>query len=568
MLAMTTFAVYSQVQDHDFLGYDDPDYVTNNGDVQAGLTIESAYWAFTTPHSANWHPMTWLSHMLDYELYGPHPKGHHLTNVFFHITNAILLFMVFLRMTGALWKSIFVAALFALHPLNIESVAWVSQRKSVLSTFFWFLTIWAYIRYSEKPTVMKFGLVALVLALGLMSKPMLVTLPFVLLLLDYWPLGRWKPGKQVEIEQTDSQTSISRLIWEKVPLFALVVGSSITTLIVQKMDGALQSTEFIPMHERITNALVSYLLYLKKMIWPSDLSVFYAHPENELLAWKGHLSAALLIILTAWIIRLARSLPYLAVGWFWYLGTLVPVIGIVQVGAQAMADRYAYVPLIGIFIIVAWGLPELVARWSHKSKVLALLAAIYIPVLMATTWNQVSHWKNSITLFKHAIIVTDKEYPGFALAYGNLGSALYNEQRTEEAISHFKKAIKLNPDYAEPYNHFGIVLFNEQKIEEAISYFKRAIRLKPDLVDAYNNLGSALFVEKRFEEAVFYYTIAIKMNPDFALAHNNLGLALAAERKMEEAIFHFKKAVKIKPDYIDAQNNLKIASRRLRRKED
>ena len=323
-LAVATLAVYWQIQDHEFLYFDDNQYITDNLNVKTGFTRESIIWAFTASHAANWHPVTWLSHMLDYQLYELHPKGHLLTNLFFHIANALLLFTVLLRMTGALWQSGFVAALFALHPFNVESVAWVAERKNVLSTLFWLLTMWAYIRYAEKPTVKKYGLVVLFLALGLMSKPMLVTLPFVLLLLDYWPLGRWRTEDQTGVglpERSENQASLSFLIWEKVPLLVLAVGSSITTFIVQRAGGAVQSADIFPLQERVINAFVSYLSYLQKMVWPSGLSVFYAHPGNSLPIWKGIVSAALLVVFTAWVIRVARRWPYLAVGWFWYLGT-------------------------------------------------------------------------------------------------------------------------------------------------------------------------------------------------------------------------------------------------------
>ena len=453
LLVVSTFAVYSQVQDHEFLNYDDDVYVTENPHIKNGLTRESVIWAFTTSHHANWFPMTWLSHILDYQFYGLNPKGHHLTNLLFHIASALILFIVLLRMTGALWQSCFVAALFALHPLNVESVAWVAERKNVLSTFFWLLTMWAYIHYVEKPGIKRYGLVALFFALGLMSKPMLVTLPFVLLMMDYWPLkrlefGQEKGNDEITGEYKGKRLNIWRLIREKIPLFLLAAGSSIATFIVQKSGGALQGMEVNSLSARLTNAMVSYLEYLKKTVWPEGLAVFYPHPGNALAVWKGILCGMVLVGITAVAIKFIRKTPYLAFGWFWYLGTLVPVIQIVQTGPHAMADRYVYVPLIGIFIIIAWGLPELMAKWRHRDKVLIILAGIFIPTLMVMTWIQVSHWKSSITLFKHAIRVTDKEYPDFAIAYNNLGMALRAERKTEEAISHYKKAIKLAPDYA------------------------------------------------------------------------------------------------------------------------
>ncbi len=546
-LAVSTFAVYSQVQDHEFINYDDDKYVTNNEYVKAGFTRDSVGWALTTSYNSNWHPMTWLSHMLDAQLFGPNSKGHHLTNLLFHIANVLLLFLVLLRMTGALWQSGFVAALFALHPLNVESVAWVAERKNVLSTFFWLLTMWAYIRYAQKTNLKRYSLVILFFAMGLMSKPMLVTLPFVLLLLDYWPLRRL---------QSDRRTAISRLVYEKIPLLVLVAGSVVTTLTVQKMGGALGSLNAFPIQERVINALVSYWLYLQKMIWPGGLAIFYAHPENTLSVWKGLATAALLALVTTAAIRLARRAPYFAVGWFWYLGTLIPVIQLVQTGSIAMADRYAYVPLIGIFIIIAWGLPELLAKWRLRSRILTIAAGIWISTLMLMTWNQVSHWKNSITIFSHAIEVTDIEYPNFLLAHNNLANALLAEGRTGKAISHYKMAINLMPDYAVNHNHLANALFAEQKTEEAISHFKMAIELMPDYAIAHNNLGTVLLAEQKTEEAISHYKTAVKLLPDYATAHYNLGFALMKEKKTGEAIFHFKMAIQLEPNNTNAHSNL------------
>ena len=560
-LVVTTFFVYSQVQDHQFINYDDQVYVTENLKVKSGLTRESVHWAFTTSHFSQWHPMTWLSHMLDYQLYGSNPKGHHLVNLFFHIANSLILFMVLLRMTGALWQSGFVAAMFALHPLNVESVAWIAERKNVLSTLFWLLTMWAYIRYAQKTNLTRYCLIVLFFTFGLMSKPMLVTLPFALLLMDYWPLGRLKLGQKkgnsgIAEKYTDKRSVILRLVYEKIPLFLLAAGSSVVTFIVQKSGGNVQAMEVFSSSARFTNAMVSCLEYLEKTVWPKGLAIFYPHPGNALAVWKGILCGVALVGITVIAIRLIRKAPYFIVGWFWYLGTLVPVIGIVQVGTQAMADRYAYVPLIGIFIIVAWGLPELMAKWRYKQKALSISAGILIPTLMTITWVQVSHWKNSITIFKHAIRVTDKQYPNFAVAHNNLGNALSAEQKFEEGISQYKTAIKLKPDFAMPYYNLGNALSAEQKIEEAISHYKTAIKLQVDFAEAHYNLGNALSAERKMEEAIFHYLIAIKLKPDFAEAHYNLGNIFLTMRETEEAIFHYKMAVKLKPDFAEAHSNL------------
>ena len=556
-LVISTLAVYWQVKDHEFINYDDNAYLTENGHVQVGLTGESIVWAFTTPYASNWHPMTWLSHMLDYELYGDHPKGHLLTNVLLHITNALLLFIVLFRLTGAIWQSAFVAVLFALHPLNVGSVAWAAERKNVLSTLFWLLTMWVYISYVNNPSIKKYGWVALFLALGLMSKPMLVTLPFVLLLLDYWPLRRWNiQNTNGSIEQTTNSVPLSHLIFEKIPLLLMVIGSITTTLIVQKMGGALKSFDVFPLKDRFINALVSYLSYLQKMLWPSNLSVFYPYPEGVLPVWKGILCGMVLVGITILAVKWIRKAPYFAVGWFWYLGTLVPVIGIVQVGAQAMADRYAYVPLIGIFIILAWGISGLLEKWDQRKKVLPIASGVVILVLMVVTWVQAGRWKNSITLFKHSISVTENQYPSFAVVYDNLGYALVKKGDIGEAITHYKTAIKINPTYANTYNNLGSVLAQQERLKDAITHYKTAIKINPNLAKAYNNIGHALGEKGDIDAAITHYKTAIKINPNLIKAYINLGAILSRIAKFEEAKTHYKEAIRIKPNSHTAYYNL------------
>ena len=568
-LVISTLAVYWQVQDHEFVNYDDNLYIKENGHVKAGLTGESIVWALTTSYASNWHPMTWLSHMLDYELYGDRPKGHLLTNVLLHIINALLLFMVLFRLTGAIWQSAFVAVLFALHPINVGSVAWVAERKNVLSTLFWLLTMWVYISYVNKPSIKKYGWVALFLALGLMSKPMLVTLPFVLLLLDYWPLRRWNiKNINGPIEQTTNSVPLPRLILEKVPLFLLVIGSILTTLIVQKMGGAVKSFDVYPLKERIINALVSYVSYLQKMVWPSNLSIFYPHPLGALPVWKEILCGMVLVGITIFAVKWIRKAPYFAVGWFWYLGTLVPVIGIVQVGAQAMADRYAYVPLIGIFIILAWGVSDLLEKWDPRKKALPIAAGVVIPVLMVVAWVQVGHWKNSITLFKHAISVTKNPYPSFSTAHNNLGYALELKGDIGAAITHYKTAIKINPGENRGYNNIGKILSGISRFEEAKIYYKAAIahhrttiKINPNDARAYTKL--AYFFEKigNIDAAITQYKTAIKINPNYATTYNNLGAALAQQGSLKEAINYFQEALRFNPDLILARKNLERAIR-------
>jgi len=536
-LVLSIFAVYWQVQDHEFTNFDDSIFCCLEV-YAAGLTSENVKWAFTTFATGNWFPVTWFSHMLDYQLYGFHAKGHHLTSLFLHIANVLILFIVLSRMTGKLWQSGFVAAMFAFHPLNVESVAWAAERKNVLSTLFWLMTMWAYIHYAEKPTIKSYGLVFLFFTLGLMSKPMLVTLPFVLLLLDYWPLRRLKFGQERGNNETSEKNTAKRsetlrLVFEKIPLFLLTIGLGIVTFIAQKSSGNMNYMENRTFSTRLANAMVSYLEYFEKMIWPEKLAVFYPHPGNTLSVWQGILCGIALVGITIISIRLIRKAPYFAVGWFWYLGTLVPVIGIVQVGGQAMADRYTYIPLIGIFIIVAWGVPKLISKWRYKEKVLSISVGIIIITLLITTWRQVSHWKNSITIFKHAIRVTDKKYPGFSVVHNNLGIALVAEGKNEEAISHYKMAIKIKPDFAEAHYNLGIVLVAEQKKEEAIYHYKMAIELKPGYAVAHYNLGLTLSAEGKIEEAISHYKMAIKLKPGFAEAQKNLEMALLRSEELE-----------------------------------
>jgi protein O-mannosyl-transferase len=563
-LMLATFCSYSQLKDHEFINFDDDLYITNNLNVQAGLSSESVLWAFTTSHPPYWHPVTWLSHIIDYQLYGLHPKGHYLTNLFLHISSVLMLFIVLLRMTGALWQSGFVAAMFALHPLNIESVAWIAERKNVLSTFFWLITVWAYIYYSEKPNFKRYGLVFFFFTLGLMSKPMLVTLPFVLLLLDYWPLGRWKLGQERGIDEvldkkTTNRPEFLKLLLEKIPLLLLAIGLSIATFYFQNIAGAVKSLDIFPLQVRLANAIVSYFEYLGKMLWPSGLSILYPHPGNNLSTWQVILCGMALAGITIFSIRLIRKLPYFAVGWFWYLGTLIPVIGVVQVGGQAMADRFVYIPLIGIFIIVAWGLPELISKWRYKEKVLSVSSGIIIFTLLITTWEQVSHWKNSITIFRHTIRVTDTKHPSFAVIHNNFGVALFADRKNEEAISHFKMAIKLMPTDIKAHYNLGIALFAGQKNEEAIAHYKMAIKLQPNYTSAHYNLGNALFAVKKTEEAISHYKMAIELMPNLSNAHYNLGYALVQKGDMKEAAHHFRETLKLRPDLVAARDSLKFA---------
>ncbi|MEK9630031.1 MAG: tetratricopeptide repeat protein [Nitrospinota bacterium] len=554
-LALATFAVYFPILDHDFINYDDPEYITENLRVQEGLTLKSIFWAFTTLETSNWHPLTWISHVLDYQLYGSDPSGHHLTSLIIHIANALLLFFVFNRMTGEYSKSIVVATLFALHPFNVESVAWISERKNVLSTFFWLLTMAVYIEYLKRKKLKFYFLVLLFFLMGLMSKPMLVTLPFVLLLMDYWPLQRLG-FKNSQNDPSIQGTPFVRLIVEKSPLFLLTIASCLMTLLTQKLGGAMEGNEHFSLIARLNNAMVSYISYLGKTFWPTGLSVLYPHPGEELELWKGTVSAFFLLSISLLVLKLTKVRPYLSFCWFWYLGTLFPVIGLVQVGAQAMADRYTYVPLIGIFCMVAWGIPDLLSKLSNEKKLATLLFGLIVITLSIMTWNQAWHWKNSITLFKHAINVTEKKYPHFDLAYNNLGAALFLEGNTKEAILNFKEAIKLRQEYPDAHYNLGVTLLSEKKAGEAIPHFKKAVELKPNYPLAYNNLGNAFVAEKKMKEAITQFEKAIKLQGDFYAPHFNIAKTYLKLGQKGKAVFNFKRAHHLQPGFSEASFEL------------
>ena len=550
-LVIAILAVYWQVRNYPFVNYDDRPYVTQNQYVQDGLTVKSIAWCFTAVHSSNWHPLTWLSHMLDCQIYGMNPGQHHLTNVLFHILNTLLLFFVFKRMTKDLWQSGFVAALFALHPLHVESVAWIAERKDVLSTFFWIMTLWSYTRYVERSGFDRYLLVLLFFILGLMAKPMLVTLPFVLLLLDYWPLNRFQFKKSGYGNKSEQELFPLALIWEKIPLFVLSAALSVVTYLVQKSSGAVSPLDAIPFKVRIANAMVSYASYIGKMIWPHNLSVFYPYPKDILL-WKIVGASFLLMAISVVVFMMVKTKPYFVVGWLWYIGTLVPVIGLVQVGMQAMADRYTYVPLIGIFITIAWGIPDLVPKWRYKRIGLAAITTVVLTILMITSQLQVRYWSNSTTLFEHAINVTVDN----SVAHINLGEALAEHGNTEAAVRHFYEALRIKPDLVAPLLNIGVTLREKGKIDEAVNHFLKVLLFKSDCVEAYYELGDTLEKRGDFVGAVKYYLEAIRIKPDQAKLYNNLGAMLAYQNKGKEAIGYFYKALQIDSSYAGAHYNL------------
>ncbi len=550
-----TLVVYLQVGNHDFINYDDGLYVTENHYVKKGVTHESIAWAFTATHSANWHPITWLSHMLDVSLYGMNSGNHHLINVLFHIANTMLLFLLFRRMTGNLFQCSFIAALFAIHPLHVESVAWVAERKDVLSTFFGMLTMGAYIRYVEKPGIKIYFSTLLLFVLGLMSKPMLVTLPFVLLLLDYWPLRRFgNTGDKLKNEEFYARGNIKNIIIEKIPLFMLSTASCILTFSVQKIGGAVGSLGAYPLDIRIANILISYIDYIGKMLWPFHLSVFYPL-SNDISIWKVINSIIILAIISTIAVRHIKQNPWFLIGWLWYLGTLVPVIGLVQVGLQAMADRYTYIPLIGIFVIIAWGIPELVVKLKYKETWQALAASVFFIFLMVISWLQVRHWADSTTIFKNALDNTTGNY----VAHNNLGRALSDQGKIDEAIKHYKHALQIHPYPERPYTNLGAALFVQSRYNEAIKCYYDALRFAPDYFMAHNNLGIVFAAQGRFDEAVLHYSKALQLSPDFEEIYNNLGVAFAAQERFDDAINSFLLALKKNPTYSEAYNNLGLA---------
>ena len=489
--------------------------------------------------------------MLDCQLYGMNPGQHHLTNVLFHILNTLLLFLVLKKMTGDFWQSSFVAALFALHPLHVESVAWVAERKDVLSTFFWIMTLWSYTRYVERSGFDRYLLVLLFFILGLMAKPMLVTLPFVLLLLDYWPLKRFQFEKSGYGNKSEQGRFPLSLILEKIPLFVLSSASSVATYLVQNISGAVSPLDALPFKVRIANAMVSYASYIGKMIWPHNLSVFYPYPKDILL-WKIAGASFLLVAITVVVFMMAKTKPYFVVGWLWYIGTLVPVIGLVQVGMQAMADRYTYVPLIGIFITIAWGTPDLVSKWRYKRIGLAAITTVVLTILMITSRLQIRYWSNSTTLFEHAINVTVDN----SVAHVNIGEALAEHGNTEAAVRHFYEALRIKPDLVAPLLNIGVTLREKGKIDEAINHFLKVLLFKPDCVEAYSELADTLKKKGDFVGAVKYYLEAIRIKPDQAKLYNNLGAILAYQNKGKEAVGYFYKALQIDPTYAGAYYNL------------
>lgn len=559
LLLVVTFAVYGRVLWADFVAFDDGLYVTHNHHVPKGVTAEGFRWAFTTLETATWQPLTLLSHMLDVEMYGLWPGGHHLTSLLLHMANTLLLFLVLRSMTGDRGPSLFAAAVFALHPLHVESVAWVSERKDVLSTFFWLLTMLAYARYARAPGIGVYVAITLAFALGLMAKPMLVTLPFVMLLLDYWPLRRIGTAARPW-----GACAVAKLVLEKSPWLAMALASALSTVIAQRGTESLIAMENLPLGLRIGNAVLSYWRYIGKTIWPADLAVFYPFPYGGIPTVHVVFALTGLAVVCATVVYLHRRAPYVFVGWFWYLGTLVPVIGFVQVGSQAMADRYAYVPLIGLSMIPAWGVPALLARWSRNRSGATLerwyrsAAACAVALMAAWAWlsfAQVGTWRDSVHLFRHAAEVTENN----RMALGNTGMALNAEERYAEAIPYLQRALKIEPDRATTLFDLAHAYEKTGRIDEAIERYREGLKIAPQDASALTNLGLCLLTTGFPEEALEVLGRAIESRPDFEPALSNYGVALIQTGHTQEALAHLNEAARKFPTNVDLRVNLGIA---------
>ena len=562
-LAAITVTVFGQTIRYDFVNFDDDLYVYDSPVIKAGLKIKGVLVAFTTPHARNWHPLTTISHMLDYQLWGSHAGGHHATNVVLHTIAVLLLFRLLQKMTGAVWKSALVAALFGVHPLHVESVAWISERKDVLSALFFFLMLDAYVRYARAPSIWRYLLVTILFAGGLMSKPMLVTAPVILLLLDYWPLERIK-SQNPEIRDRNSEVSaqwsvVRSLILEKIPLLLLSAGSCVVTFVIQKRAaGAIPP---LPWLWRGENAVTSYVLYMWQTLWPARLAVFYPHPDNTLPLWEIILAPGLLVGTTVAAIVLRRRRPYLFTGWFWYVVMLVPVIGLVQVGEQGHADRYTYLPYIGLFLLAVWGVADVVAGRRSISRIAVATAAVIIFALTWAAFVQTRYWHDSETLWTHALAVTsDNDF-----AHNNLAYLLVDRGELDDAISHFEAAAGIrsrkrdrhyNVGSAFVQMNFADALVRKGQSDEAILHYERAIRLEPNYADPYYNRGSVLFAKGRIDEAIADWEKTLQLQPNDGGAHTCLGNALLRKGSLNEAIAQYEIAVTLGPQDPHSRNNL------------
>jgi Flp pilus assembly protein TadD len=579
LLAVVTLLAFSPVLTCDFVNLDDEDYVTHNASVRAGLTAASWRWAWTTNHAANWHPLTWLSLMLDAQLYGQRAWGFHLSNLLWHTANVLLLFVLLRSLTGALWRSFLVAGLFALHPLHVESVAWVSERKDVLSTFFGLLAVLAYARYAAAPSLWRYLAVACCMMVSLLAKPMWVTLPFLLLLLDYWPLRRWRPahkpeapargqanpwleargpaGQPVPADNGPSfaPASLGRLVLEKLPLLLLAVLMSAVTFVVQQHGGALRNLDQATLVQRLAHALLSYAAYLGQTLWPVDLAAFYPYRRSNLTAEPLTLAGLVLAAITVVALRHRRQQPYLIVGWLWYLGMLVPVIGLVQVGSQVRADRYTYVPLIGVFIMFVWGLAELARRWQAEHAA-AFAAVGALAALGLTCWMQVTYWTSSSLLWEHTLQVTGPSWH----AHDGMGLALQERGDLEGARKHFLAAVGLEPDHWASQFGLGLTLDRQGRPGEALPYLAEAARLNPQGSQIHNALGAALLKTGNVEGAIAELEQACALAPGVARFHANLGMALFEQGRLDAAAGPLQEAIRLNPNFAPAHHLLGLSA--------
>ncbi|PYL59463.1 MAG: hypothetical protein DMF31_06670 [Verrucomicrobia bacterium] len=554
-LAVMTFAIYAQVIGHQFITLDDDAYIKGNVMVNRGVTLAGVAWAFSTFDQGNWHPLTWIAHMMDSQLFGMNAGGHLLVNALIHIANTLLVFWFLFRTTHARWPSALAAALFALHPLHVESVAWAAERKDTLSTFFGLLSLIAYVRYAKGPSIRRYAWVAITLVLGLLAKPMLVTWPFVMLLLDYWPLRRFDLTPRKEMG-----TKLWPLLREKFPLFALVAASAVITTIAQSHGGAVRTFQDFPIALRLTNALVSYVKYLLLTFWPNDLGVYYPYTTSGTPAWQIICAAFLLIGITALCFFQRKIRPYLVVGWLWFLGALVPVIGIVQVGGQTMADRYFYIPSIGLFIVIAFGLADIAETRRLAPSLSAAVASGILLALAILTNAQIHRWSNSFTLFKHTLAVT----PPNLIIENNLGSALSRSGLHDEAGAHFEKALQIIPAHYDSLLYdtllnMGITRFYQNRLPEAIEYCQSALRLRPDAPKAHDLLGMALAMQGHGEAALDEIRHAAGLAPNDADIQKDLGVTLARLGRIPESIDHFHEALRLNPYNASAHNNLGLS---------
>ena len=559
LLLLAVGLVFGQTIRHEFINYDDDTYVYENPHVARGLTVSGIAWVFTRSHGANWHPLTGLSHILDCQVHGLGAGGHHATNIVLHAATSIALFLLLWRMTGGFWPSALVAALFAIHPLRVESVAWVAERKDVLSGLCFVATLATYVWYARSAfSLGRYLLLLLVFTLGLMAKPMLVTLPLLLLLLDYWPLGRLSDSLSLAStpDANCPKTALShspflrQIVIEKLPLLSLSAASCAVTVWAQGQ--ALVPMDRIPFPWRMANALVSYVAYLGQFVCPAGLAVFYPHPGNHLPLVKIVGAAAVLLGVSAATLAYRRRYPYLIVGWLWYVGMLLPVVGLVQVGSQAMADRYTYLPQIGLCIALAWGAADVCRDWPRRREACGIAAMMVLMTLMACAWRQTSFWRDSETLWRHTLACTSESYA----AHNNLGNALVSRGRFEEALTHYEQALKIKPDDAEAHSNLGNALVGQGRFDEAIAHYQKALALKPDRAKVYINLGFVAAQRGRLPEAIGYYHKALEIKPDDAEAYFNLGLALASQGRFDAAMTEYQKALEIKPAYAEVHNNL------------